>query len=113
MSAVVAVLLIYGFVDPEGGYMPQCVIHSLTGWSCPGCGSQRFLHALLNGDVAKAVSYNYFVPVGVVLIAAGVWLESTRRSHPVRYRRFMKPVWLYAILGLIIIWSILRNILGV
>lgn len=40
--------------------MPKCPFKFLTGLSCPGCGFQRALHALLHGQIHTAVSYNYW-----------------------------------------------------
>lgn len=113
--ALVAVALtaVYAVVDPTAEYMPRCIFRTLTGWSCPGCGSQRFLHALLSGHPLQAVSYNYFLPLGLVMIALACWLEATSRTHPARYRRWMQPRNLYLVLALICLWWILRNLLGV
>ena len=32
-----------------------------TGWSCPGCGLQRFIHAAVHGRFLEAISYNYML----------------------------------------------------
>jgi len=53
-----AVLLLYFFVEPKNGNLPKCVFHELTGFYCPGCGSQRSFHALLNGNFLLAIDYN-------------------------------------------------------
>ena len=112
--ALLSVFILYYLIeDPAGGLMPSCVVKSITGWSCPGCGSQRFLHALLNGHPLEAVSYNYFIPVGFLLIGVVIWLEATRKSHPQRYRRFMQPLYLYLVLALIIAWMLVRNLLNI
>lgn len=112
--ALLPVFILYYLIeDPAGGLMPRCVVKSITGWSCPGCGSQRFLHALLNGHPLEAVSYNYFIPGGFLLIGVVIWLEATRKSHPQRYRRFMQPLYLYLVLALIIAWMLVRNLLNI
>ena len=50
------------FLDPvKYVLMPKCPFKMLTGLSCPGCGIQRAIHALLHGDVAGAVKYNFFL----------------------------------------------------
>ena len=109
----VGLLLFYTLVDPESGLMPRCVVRQLTGLSCPGCGLQRSLHALLNGEPAEALRFNYFLPVAILIVAVSAWLELTRKTHPERYRRYMHPACMYIILGLLILWTILRNIFGV
>lgn len=36
----------------------QCPIHAATGIYCPGCGGQRWLHAVLQGRFEEAWHYN-------------------------------------------------------
>lgn len=109
----VGLVLLYRNTDPSTGHLPACIFYKITGWYCPGCGSQRFAHALLNGNAAEALAYNYFLPFGVLMAAVCVWLECTRRSHPERYRKAMRPVWLYIVFVLIVLWTVVRNIIGV
>lgn len=57
--SVAAVLVFYAVSDPaHGKFHPKCLFHLLTGLECPGCGSQRALHCLLNGDLFQALHYN-------------------------------------------------------
>ena len=54
IGLVVAALVVFGFIyfalDPSrSDLFPRCVFLSLTGYKCPGCGSQRAIHALLHG----------------------------------------------------------------
>src|SRR5690606_2629375 len=54
LAGVLAVVGFYGLVDPATGILPSCPFYTLTHWYCPGCGSQRALHALLHGDPGTA-----------------------------------------------------------
>ena len=54
MLALVAAVAVYFALDPARHPFPRCMFLTLTGWQCPGCGSQRALHALLHGDIASA-----------------------------------------------------------
>ena len=52
-------LLIIAKHDPlESSFFPPCVFFVSTGWLCPGCGSTRMLHELLNGHLVRAFSLN-------------------------------------------------------
>lgn len=106
-------LVYYGKVDPDSGFMPQCVVKRLTGLSCPGCGSQRFVHAMLKGEFAEAVSYNYFLPIGILLIGVCTWLEQTRHKNPARYGRWMRPASIYIVVALMVLWMVVRNVSGI
>lgn len=42
-------------------FMPKCPFKMITGLSCPGCGIQRAIHALLHGEIKEAIQYNYYL----------------------------------------------------
>lgn len=113
MAGIAVLTALYAVADPTASYMPRCVFRTLTGWSCPGCGSQRFLHALLTGHPLQAVGYNYFLPLGFAMIGVVCWLEATRTRQPGRYRRWMRPRNLYLVLAVIVAWWLLRNLLKI
>lgn len=48
--------------------LPPCPLRSITGLPCPGCGAGRCVTALLDGDLAAALSANALVPVAMVLL---------------------------------------------
>lgn len=55
VSVAMALGVVYFFFDPAGSRLfPRCPFLSLTGLRCPGCGSQRALHSLLHGEIARA-----------------------------------------------------------
>lgn len=64
--AAAAVVLRVG--DPAAGGFPRCPFHAATGLYCPGCGSQRGLHALLTGDIPAAFGYNAFMVLALPVL---------------------------------------------
>jgi len=61
---------IYYQLDPsQSGVFPRCPFLSLTGFKCPGCGSQRAIHALLHGDVGAAFGHNAMLLIALPWIA--------------------------------------------
>ena len=113
---VIAVLLLAGVVytifDPaETAWMPKCPVYVISGYSCPGCGTQRALHSLLNGDITGAFRANallfLFIPLIVVLTIG----EINRRKWPKFYSRLLHPIFIYGILGVVVGWTIVRNII--
>ena len=104
--------ILYYFIDPgESRFAPKCIFHSLTGWDCPGCGSQRMLHALLHGNLREAWYHNaLFMSLIPLLIPMG-YLELTHKRFPKAYAA-IHSIWLViAIAVAIIAWGILRNLL--
>jgi hypothetical protein len=91
-------------------YLPECPFYRFTHLYCPGCGSQRSLHAILHGDIQSAVGYNPLMVLALVffLLEAAIWVIS-RRSPGVRSissRRFT-PVIVFV---LVMSFWIMRNI---
>ena len=113
--AVIVVLIVaavvYFVVDPSSSrWMPRCIFLSLTGFKCPGCGSQRVIHALLHGDVALAAHYNAFllgaIPViGLYLINDYTPLRSRRLDHVLKH-----PATIATLVALLLAWWVLRNV---
>ena len=91
-------------------HQSKCLFRLLTGYDCPGCGSQRAFHALLHGRLAEAWGYNpylfFAVPAGAVLIAA----EAVRRSQPRLHRTLVNPLSATIILAATIAWWVFRNL---
>lgn len=113
VAVVAAIVLIFYYVyDPLGSkYMPQCLFHRLTGWECPGCGSQRMLHALLHSDFAGAFHANPFALCALPFILFYLYLEVTRTRFPGLYIK-THSTWVVSSAGFAVIaWGILRNII--
>lgn len=111
--AVAAALLIalYFLVDPsQATWMPKCMFLSLTGWKCPGCGSQRMIHALLHGDIAAAWSHNPFFMAIIPLLIFLLWLEWKRTTMPRLYAAVYRPANIIIATTAILLWTLLRNL---
>lgn len=114
---VVAALLVFGFIyyalDPSASSaFPQCTFLTLTGYKCPGCGSQRAIHALLHGDVVDAFKYNALLFIAIPWIGLCVYAESRRTRNPRQYARLNAPLLIWLFLAMVLIWWVLRNIFG-
>lgn len=94
---------------------PPCLFHRLTGLSCPGCGMQRFVHALANGHPLEAITYNAFLPLVIiyVILFASERLVLTG-SAQMRLRQAVEGrTATLSLSGAIVAWFVLRNLLGV
>ncbi len=86
-SLLALALAILAFFDPSTHQLfPSCAFHEVTGLYCPGCGSTRCLHSLLNGDMAAALGYNPLAVLAMPVLAAGIFLPTEKRrkwtGHP-------------------------------
>lgn len=110
---IIIVLAILFFVlDPsKNPIFPRCMFNSLTGYYCPGCGSQRAVHSLLHLDIAGVIHYNFLFLPAVLLIIY-------HYLHPLLNQIFKWKLpnifylkntpWI--ILGVVIVFWILRNV---
>ena len=108
-----AFLSVFYFFDPtQHGFFPRCWLHETTGLHCPGCGGQRALHALLNGDVARAFGHNFFVMCALPLVAwyFGRKLWWRIRKLPPRLPQDRPPALLWTFVACVIAFGFLRNL---
>ncbi|MDR0976374.1 MAG: DUF2752 domain-containing protein [Prevotellaceae bacterium] len=111
---MLAVAWVYGHYNPgTSAWFPRCPFKTLTGWDCPGCGSQRAIHSLLNWQVGEALSHNLLLVLSIPYIL--VWPVLNLPTHPdarlLRWRkRLYGPVATKIILVVIIAFWVLRNV---
>lgn len=112
MLAVAVLFCWYYYThDPSAGGAPRCLFRFLTGYDCPGCGSQRALHALLHGRPADAWGYNPFVFFAVPAAAFYIIVENGRALWPRFHARAVHPAILCTVLAVLLAWWVLRNVL--
>ncbi|MDE5970134.1 MAG: DUF2752 domain-containing protein [Muribaculaceae bacterium] len=112
--AVTAVIVLLALFDPmESKWMPRCFFKFATGYDCPGCGSQRAIHALLHGDIGAAIGFNGLLVVSLPLILYLAVVTLGRKRWENLYRRSTSNVVIYATLAIIILWTMVRNMLGI
>ena len=111
---LIGVILVFYFLfDPlNHDWMPQCVFHKLTGLQCMGCGAQRMAHALLHGDIKGAWEANSFLVISLPFIAFLIILEFYRNRFPDLYRKVHSQWVIVTVSAILLLWLILRNIIG-
>lgn len=108
---LLGVLVVYALLDPARSMLfPKCPFYVLTSLKCPGCGSQRAIHALLNGDVAAAFFYNAFLVLSIPLVLVLGYAELTRKKHPRFYFTLHRPVFIWSLALWVVLWWVLRNL---
>lgn len=112
-TAAAVVIAIYALFDPAHTPFPRCIFLTATGLKCPGCGSQRAIHALLSGDIAQAWHYNAFMVASLPLIALLLAAQTQRKSHPEFYNRMNSRAVILTVFVAIILWWITRNIIDI
>ena len=109
---VVTAIVYYKFNPADNGWFPRCPVKLLTGWSCPGCGTQRAMHALLNGNIYEALRYNYFfvisIPYVLALVLSLVLKRQKKHGKISHYVEGQPLVVLYIVC--FCSWFVIRNI---
>ncbi|AIM36689.1 hypothetical protein KO02_08190 [Sphingobacterium sp. ML3W] len=81
--ALTCLILIYKFFNPmQYNLFPKCPFYALTGYKCPGCGSQRAIHDLLNFDFYNAWRQNFLVVIAIPYIITGLSFEYNKNPTP-------------------------------
>jgi hypothetical protein len=109
---VCGLLLVFYLLDPvESALFPRCPFNQLTGWYCPGCGSQRAIHSFLHFSFRDAIAYNFLVFPAALLILYHYmhgWLNRIFRWNLPNVLYMKSTPWI--ILAVVIGFWIIRNI---
>lgn len=108
LGAFFLVLLVLGPVDPRTApFAPVCPIHWATGLHCPGCGTGRALHALVHGDLGRALRLNALAIAAVPVFLALSLRVALRPDTPLP----VPPAWLrVTIYALLAFFLVARNL---
>lgn len=108
----IAGLIVLYFGHPTTGYawMPRCPFYMLTGFYCPGCGSLRAMHYLLQGNFAESFrNHPLFLPMLIcIILFYGKRIIEFRKGKNITFRGEMTLA--VTILIVFIIFFIIRNI---
>jgi len=109
---LIFILLLYFYNPSVTKVFPPCPLNYITGLYCPGCGSLRTIHSLLNGEFVEAFGYN---PLLIVLIPLIIYLLLAQPGLILKGRSLVPnlkyPAWFYrALISVIILYGVLRNI---
>lgn len=107
-------IIVYKVYNPsENIYFPKCPFRVMTGYKCPGCGSQRAIHSLLNFDIRNAVNENAILLLSIPYLIMGFAFDLIKKPNKkiLKWRKRLFGVTaIYVILFVILTFWILRNI---
>jgi len=113
---LVLMIVIYYLFDPTGQkWFPKCPFYWLTGYKCPGCGSQRVIHDLLHFNLTAAFRENALLVIALPYILLAFLFDYA--GLKTRWPYVRKVLFGFnAILVLLVIvfsWWVIRNILAI
>jgi len=104
------VIVYFTFSPTQSFLFPKCPFLVVTGLKCPGCGSQRAIHALLHLHFVEAIKYNALFVSSLPYILVLAYAEIRRKSDPKLYLKANHIKFIYLYLFLVFAWWISRNI---
>ena len=104
--------VLFFLLDPsENQLFPRCAFNSLTGYYCPGCGSQRAIHSLLHLNIAGVVGNNFLFLPAVVAVAYHYTHKPLNKKFSWKLPNiFYKKATPWVIFGIILLFWLLRNL---
>ncbi|MBN8622456.1 MAG: DUF2752 domain-containing protein [Flavobacteriales bacterium] len=92
-------------------FFPSCPFKSLTGFDCPGCGSQRAIHEILHLNFKKAFKYNALLVLAIpyILLFFIFNMEWVKIRFPKTEKFLFGRNSLLMILAIVILFFIFRN----
>lgn len=110
---IVTAFIFYVFDPEQTLFFPPCPFLVLTGYQCPGCGTQRAIHDLLHFNFLDAFRHNALILFLIPYIIMGFYLEilNGKKRLP-RLEQFFFGKWAARIvIGIILLYWLLRNVL--
>ena len=110
------IAVVYKYLDPSVvPIFPRCPFRLLTGYLCPGCGSQRAIHHLLNLDLPGAWRMNPLLVIALPYLLLGLILKPLSH-HSARGAQLLDQLYGYrasvvALVVIVLFW-IGRNIVA-
>ena len=112
LALLCAAALLFAFSKTGIGW--RCPFNLITALRCPGCGSTRAAAALLHLRVRESLALNYAWPLEFLYVLYVFGCAAKRYVVQGRFSYLpSRPAVDYAVLALLLIWWVARNILKV
>ena len=110
---IVALAVLYYLFNPaKYSFFPKCPFYSLTGFNCPGCGSQRAINALLHGNLKSAAGDNFLLVASLPFLAVHFFykIKSAYLKTDTRWAILYNPLTPKIIFCVVVLFWVFRNI---
>lgn len=110
---IIALLLLFFFNPEQYPIYPRCPFILVTGYKCPGCGSLRFTHSLLQGNFTLAWHYNPVLFVSLPFLFFLFYIGRIRKKQKWAEQCYLfinSKISIALMTLFIIIWWIGRNL---
>ncbi len=107
-----AVALYYFFLNPyqQTDFFMSCPFYKITGYQCPGCGSQRAFHELLHFHFFEAFKQNALFVLGIPYVLLIFYANFNKEKHQKLRQVLVGNKTLLILLIVAILFGVLRNL---
>ena len=109
---LLAVALYYFFLNPyqQTDFFLSCPFYKITGYQCPGCGSQRAFHELLHFHFLEAFKQNALFVLGIPYVLLIFYANFNKEKHQKLRQVLVGNKTLLILLIVAILFGVLRNL---
>jgi hypothetical protein len=110
LSIAIGATYLFIFEPGKSGFFPACPFRTLTGFTCPGCGSTRGLHCLLHGDVVGAFEFNPLMVVALPFLfyALARYTAAAVSGRPLQ-KHHLNSKYIWVLFAVIMSFWVFRN----
>lgn len=80
--AIATSSLYLNFSPTDFSFFPQCPFHYFTGLHCPGCGTQRAIHDILNGNIISGLQHNVLIVLAILVLTYNGFIMLRKHYYP-------------------------------
>ena len=101
----------FNYSPSDYSIFPKCPFYSITGFYCPGCGSQRAIHSLLHGHIFEGLKHNFLILLLTLVLVydAIVYVLKNNYGKDIKNLLHKSKTTKFILYAVIVFW-ILRNI---
>lgn len=113
MLASIIIFLYKNYNPLDSILFPKCPFKTATGLLCPGCGSQRAIHNVLNMNILGAIKENLLLVLAVPYIILNLVFTSIKQPSETQLkwrRRLFGEKAIRIVFSIIIIYWVGRNL---
>ena len=109
---LLAVALYYFFLNPyqQTDFFMSCPFYKITGYQCPGCGSQRAFHEVLHFHFFEAFKQNALFVLGIPYVLLIFYANFNKEKHQKLRQVLVGNKTLLILLIVAILFGVLRNL---
>lgn len=106
------VVAYFFFLNPskEKQYFLPCFFYEITGYKCPGCGTQRAFHEILHFRFSEAFKQNALFVLSIPYVLGVAFFNLKKDKFPKINQFLLGNKSIFILLIIVILFGVLRNL---